>query len=50
MLWILFIAATLIWGVAYALGYATGQKNLVTRWKILAALAKDRRQRGSFWH
>lgn len=50
MLWILFIAATLLWGVAYAVGYGKGQSDLQRKWKILLHLAKERRESGHFWN
>jgi len=48
MLWALFIAATLLWGVAYAVGYARGQTDLKMRQRVLQWLAEERRKRGSF--
>jgi hypothetical protein len=48
MLWILFIAATLLWGLAYAVGYARGQTDLKIRQRVLQWLAEERRKNGSF--
>jgi hypothetical protein len=50
MLWIFLIAMTIVWGLAYALGYAKGQRMTLLKLRILRTLAQERSKKPTLWN